>query len=126
MKPGIILWNLEPMYPYPGSPKQRALKFSAVLGVVSSKSSNKILPAGCLLMATSIATIGLCVTSLIEGNRDVKGEIACLATADGCSTKPFIVAIPSSTFDQKKVLPTNPKNPSSSVCLCSAGCSSDE
>merc|ERR1719225_1418139 len=121
MKPGIILWNLEPMYPYPGSPKQRALKFSAVLGVVSSKSSNKILPAGCLLMA-----------SLIEGNRDVKGEIACLATADGCSTKPFIVAIPSSTFDQKKVLisenvlPTNPKNPSSSVCLCSAGCSSDE
>ena len=119
---------MDPTYPYPGKPRQRALKFSAVRGVVSSKSSKRIRPAGrpkknnerkmistkvfyfflhavyvCLLflflftffstqshspagllsIATSIAKIGLCWTSLKDGRKDRTGAKACLAAASG-------------------------------------------
>ena len=34
MKFLMTRWNLEPLYPNPGSPTAKALKFSAVLGTV--------------------------------------------------------------------------------------------
>ena len=72
------------------------------------------------------------LTSFIEGKNDDKGAKACLATAAGWSIKPLIIPIPSSSFDQKKLLisdhvlskvfPAFSRNPTSSSndCRCSA------
>jgi hypothetical protein len=44
IKSGMTRWNLEPAYPKPFSPVERARKFSTVLGTTSSKSSKLMRP----------------------------------------------------------------------------------
>jgi hypothetical protein len=50
-------WKLDPAYPNPFSPVQRARKLAAVLGTTSSNNSKVILPAGAPLMAISKKTL---------------------------------------------------------------------
>ena len=42
----ITLWKLDPLNPYPFSPVQRTLKFSAVFGTYSANNSKISLPSG--------------------------------------------------------------------------------
>jgi len=66
MKPGIIRWNEEPLYPNCFSPVQRALKFSAVLGTTSPRSSKMIRPAGWFAMVISKKTLVLLILVLFS------------------------------------------------------------
>ena len=62
--------------------RQRAicLLFSVFVYIFSTQSHS---PAGLLSIATSIAKIGLCWTSLKDGRKDRTGAKACLAAASG-------------------------------------------
>jgi len=74
MKPLIILWKIVFLNPNPFSPVHNALKFSAVFGTTSLKSSNKILCV-CPAILTSKKTLGLPYSMIFYGESAFLGSL---------------------------------------------------